>query len=312
MLTDQVFPRTDVERAIFAEIGAELTVLESPTPEGIREGARDADALLNTYAAIDAETLGDLKSCKIIARYGIGVDNIDLVAARERGVIVTNVPDYCVDEVADHTMTLLLAVVRKVVDGHSHTIGGGWGIDTLRPIRRLRGQTIGLIGLGSIAREVARRAASFGLAVQSFDPFIDDAIFRSEKVERCGDLKSLLMSSDIVSVHVPLVEATRGLLGSESIKLMPRGSIVLNTSRGPIVDVDAVVTALKSGHLGGAGVDVFPIEPPDASTLRGTPNLVATPHAAFYSEEAISESQSKAARSIVAVLKGEEPVYRVV
>jgi D-3-phosphoglycerate dehydrogenase len=311
VLTDQVFPNTDVERAILAEAGAELTVLEHGTADDIRKSAHDADALLNTYAAIDGETLAHLKACKIIARYGIGVDNIDLEAARQRGVVVTNVPDYCVDEVADQTIALLLAVARKIVIGHAHTIRGGWGIDPIRPIHRLRGQTFGLIGFGNIAREVAKRARSFGLDVQSYDPYIDDAVFRSEGVRRSPELDALLASSDIVSVHVPLVDATRSLLGREAIGLMRPNSIVLNTSRGPIVDVQAVVDALRNGRLAGAGLDVFPTEPPDATNFESTPNLVVTPHMAFYSEEAIVESQTKAAQCIVAVLNGDEPAYRV-
>jgi D-3-phosphoglycerate dehydrogenase len=311
VLTDQVFPNTDIERAILAEINAELTVVENSTVDEIRRAAHDADALLNTYAAINRETLGHLTACKVIARYGIGVDNIDLEAARQSGVVVTNVPDYCVDEVADHTIALLLAVVRKVVAGHNHTVSGGWGIDSLRPVHRLRGQTLGLIGFGNIAREVAKRARSFGLDVQSYDPYIDETVFGSEGVRRSGELTDLLATSDIVSVHVPLVDATRGLLGEEAIALIRPNSIVLNTSRGPIVDADAVVDALTSGHLAGAGLDVFPTEPPDATNFHTTPNLVVTPHMAFYSDESIAESQTKAAQCIVAVLRGDEPAYRV-
>lgn len=311
VLTDQVFPTIDIERKILAHAGAELVVLDDPSPGSIREHARDADALLNTYAPIDRATIEALENCKVIARYGIGVDNVDLEAARERGIVVTNVPDYCVDEVADHTLTLLLAVARKVVIGHSHTIAGGWGIEPMRPMHRLRGQTLGLVGFGNIARGVATRAQAFGLEVRTFDPYVKDDVLKAHDVISMGSLEALLGCSDIISIHVPLLPDTRGLIGAATIQQMKPGAIVLNTSRGPIVDVDAVIGALKEGRLGGAGLDVFPTEPPDASLFAGVENLVVTPHAAYYSDEAITESQTKASGNIVAVLTGGEPSYRV-
>jgi D-3-phosphoglycerate dehydrogenase len=311
VLTDQVFPSTDVERKILTDIGADLVVLEDSSEESIRTHARDADALLNTYAPIDRSTLEHLEKCKVIARYGIGVDNIDLEAARERGIVVTNVPDYCVDEVADHTMSLLLAVARKVVIGHAHTMSGGWGIDPLRPIHRLRGQNLGLVGFGNIARAVAARAQPFGLAVQTYDPYVKEEVIQEAGVKRASTLEALLETSDIVSVHVPLLDETRGLIGAEALARMRPDAVILNTSRGPIVDVDEVLRALRSGRLGGAGLDVFPTEPPDHGSFEGISNLVVTPHAAFYSDEAIIESQTKAAGCVVAVLHGEQPRYRV-
>src|SRR5918997_1659117 len=192
VLTDQVFPTTDVERAILSEVGAELVVLDDPSPESIRTSGQDADALLNTYAPIDRTTLEKLDKLRIVARYGIGVDNVDLQAARERGVVVTNVPDYCVEEVADHTFALLLAVVRKVLIGHAHVTDGGWGIDPLRPIHRLRGQTLGLIGFGNIARAVATRAAAFGLRIATYDPYISDEVLEAQEAHRADSLEKLI------------------------------------------------------------------------------------------------------------------------
>lgn len=311
VVTDHVFPRVDIEREILIVLGAELVVLEDPSPESIRRSASDAVAVLNTYAAIDRETIFSLDACKVIARYGIGVDNIDIEAARERGIVVTNVPDYCIDEVADHTLALLLGVARKVIVGNYYTMSGGWGIGPLRPINRLRGRTLGLIGFGNIARAVASRARPFGLIVKAFDPYVADGVISDAGAESATTLDELLRNSDIVSVHVPLLEETRGLIGADAIDKMRRGAIVLNTSRGPTVDVDVVVDALRSGYLGGAGFDVYPTEPPDYRSFEGVENLVVTPHAAFYSEESIIESQTKAARCIVAVLQGEEPRYRI-
>jgi D-3-phosphoglycerate dehydrogenase / 2-oxoglutarate reductase len=311
-LTDQVFPTLDVERAILSTIDATLEVLPAGTPDVIRADAAQADALLTTYAPIDAETLASLERCRIISRYGIGVDNIDLEAARERGVVVTNVPDYCVEEVADHTLALLLAAVRKIPLGDRLVHAGEWGISGVQPVRRLRGRTLGLVGFGHIGVQVARRAASFGLAVVASDPYVPAERMEAEGVGRAETLDDLLPGSDVVSIHVPLSAATRGLIGADALARMRGDAILINTSRGPIVSTEAVVAALREGRLAAACLDVFETEPPTAEVLDGVPNLIATPHAAFYSEEAIAESQTRAAQAIVDVLSGREPRNRVV
>lgn len=311
VLTDQVFPDTATEEAIFAHIGAELSVLADASTHDIALKAADADALLTTYAAIDAQTIAALQRCKVIARYGIGVDNIDLEAAKAAGITVTNVPDYCVEEVADHTVSLLLALARKLLPGHSSVLGGGWGIKPVRPLHRIRGQRLGLIGFGNIGRAVATRAVTFGFDVMVYDPYLAPAD-AGPRVTLEPDLEAILTTSDAISVHAPLTPVTRGLIDGDALRRMKPGAVLVNTSRGPIVDSDAVVEALRSGHLGGAGLDVFETEPPNAKALQDVPNLIATPHSAFYSEEAINESQTKAATCIVRVLQGEEPPYRIV
>ena len=312
VLTDQVFPTVDIERDILRRAGASLDILPDGSPETIRAMAVDADAILTTYAAIDAETMAALERCRVIARYGIGVDNIDLDAARAAGITVTNVPDYCVEEVADHTLALLLAVWRKVALGNEVVRSGGWGIATLRPVRRLRGRRLGMVGFGHIGRAVAGRALTFGLELLVFDPYIDDAALEGTGVQRIDELDELLAGSDIVTIHAPLTSSTKNLIDARAIDEMKDGAVLINTSRGPIVDTSALVTALSSGKLAGAGLDVFASEPPDAAALKSLSTLVATPHAAFYSDEAIAESQTKAAGCIVAVLAGREPDYRVV
>lgn len=309
-LTDQVFPSTDTERAILRDVGATLDILDDPSPESIRTNAKDADALLTTYAPLDAETLSALTSCRVVSRYGIGVDNIDLEAAKKNGTIVTNVPDYCVDEVADHTFALLLSAVRKVPKGNAIVHSGGWGIAELRPVRRLRGMKLGMIGFGHIGRAVATRASSFGLKVTVFDPYVSEGALEEAGARRADSLEALLEPSDIITIHAPLTPETRGLIDSHAIAHMKQGAVVLNTSRGPIVRTDAVIDGLRSGKLAAAGLDVFEAEPPDSSHLT-LDNLIATPHAAFYSEDAIAESQRKAASCVAAVLRGEEPPYRV-
>lgn len=311
VLTDQVFPDTATEEAILAGIEGELKVLEDASAKRIVSEAADADALLTTYAAIDAETIAALGRCKVISRYGIGVDNIDLDAAKTAGITVTNVPDYCVEEVADHTMSLLLALARKLLPGHSSVEAGGWGIKPIRPLHRIRGQQLGLLGFGNIGRAVAARAVAFGFDVRVYDPYLtaEDA---GPVAALEPDLAAILTTSDAISIHAPLTPATRGLINSESLDQMKPGAVLVNTSRGPIVDTAAVISALRSGKLAGAGLDVFETEPPDAKALQGVPNLIATPHSAFYSEEAIKESQTKAATCVVRVLRGEEPPYRIV
>jgi D-3-phosphoglycerate dehydrogenase len=192
VLTDQVFPSTDVERAILGEAGASLDVLPEASPDAIKKAAKDADGVLTTYAPLDRSTIESLERCKIIARYGIGVDNIDLDAAKERGIAVTNVPDYCVEEVADHTLGLILALTRKVVLGHRFVREGGWGIGALRPVHRLRGKTLGLVGLGHIGEAVAIRAQPLGLKIDIFDPYVDDAKISSMGGSLISSLHELL------------------------------------------------------------------------------------------------------------------------
>jgi len=312
VLTDQVFPTVDVEREILGGAGGKLEILPDSSPETIRAQAAEADAILTTYAAIDADTVTALKNCKVIARYGIGVDNIDLEAARAAGITVTNVPDYCVEEVADHTIALLLAVWRKIATGNQVVRNDGWGIAQLRPVRRLRGMQLGMIGFGHIGRAVAARASTFGLELRVFDPYIDESALTDTGVTRIEKLEELLASSDIITIHAPLTSGTKGLINAEAIDKMKDGAVLINTSRGPIVDTKSVAVALETGKLSGAGLDVFDEEPPDAALISSLETLVATPHAAFYSDEAITESQTKAATSIVTVLAGGEPDYRVV
>jgi len=312
VLTDQVFPTVDVEREILGRVGGDLEILTDSSPETIRSEAADADGILTTYAAIDSDTVAALRSCRVIARYGIGVDNIDLEAARAAGITVTNVPDYCVEEVADHTIALLLAVWRKIVTGNQVVRKDGWGIAQLRPVRRLRGKQLGMIGFGHIGRAVAARATTFGLDLRVFDPYIDVSALADTGVTRIESLDELLASADVVTIHAPLTSGTKGLIDAEAIAKMKDGAVLINTSRGPIVHTGAVAEALGRGKLSGAGLDVFDEEPPDNTMLSSLETLVATPHAAFYSDEAIAESQTKAATSIVTVLGGGEPDYRVV
>ena len=306
VVSDQVFPTVDLERAMLAEIDAELLVATGDV-DAVLEVAADADAVLNTYLPWSADTLGRLERCKIIARYGIGVDNIDLQAAAAEGIVVTNVPDYSVQEVAAHSLALMMAMLRKITVGDALIRSGGWKIDALRPIRRLSTLTVGLLGYGRIARRFAEAVQALEMDLVVYDPYIKPG----PGIPRLVDLGELLAISDVVSVNAPATPETRGIINAATLANMKPSAILVNTSRGPLVVLDDLIAALKDGTIAGAALDVFEQEPLDASRIEGVPNLLVTPHMAYYSEEALQESQRKAATQVIKVLTGEEPDYQV-
>lgn len=306
VVSDQVFPTVDLERTMLADIEAELEVASGDMDQ-VLSVAEGADAILNTYLPWDAGAIARLQRCRIIARYGIGFDNVDLEAARRAGIVVTNVPDYSVEEVSVHALGLILALVRKIPLADRTVREGGWAIEGLRPIRRLSHLTIGLLGYGRIGRRLSAAAAAMGTPVIVHDPYVQ----AGPGVPELVDFDELLERSDIVSVHAPLTPETRGIVGAGAIGRMKPGAMLVNTSRGPLVELDAVIAALRSGQLAAAALDVFDQEPLDVSRIEGVPNLVVTPHMAYYSEEALEESQRKATTQVIKVLTGVEPDYRV-
>src|SRR5579864_1013030 len=305
-VSDIVFPNLDRARAVLSAIGAELRLAEEPKPEAILRVAKDADALLATYAKITADMIRQMTRCRIISRFGIGVDNVDIPAATERGIVVTKVPDYCIDEVSDHAMALLLAVVRKIPLADRLVQDGRWEMPAVVPIHRLRGTVLGLVGFGRIPQLVAPKAQSFGMRVVSFDPYIPKNVFESARVESV-DFADLLKLSDYVSIHAPLLPETQGSFNDDAFRQMKPHAYLINTARGPIVDEAALARALDAGQLAGAALDVMPKEPPTSSPLFGRPNVIITPHTSFYSEESLVDLQTKAAEEVVRVLKGEAP-----
>jgi D-3-phosphoglycerate dehydrogenase len=306
VVSDQVFPSVDVERGLLAEIDAELVVATGDV-ESVLASASDADAILNTYLPWSAESIARLERCRVIARYGIGFDNVDLEAAAAAGIVVTNVPDYSVEEVATHALALILASLRKVVVANDSVRSGTWSIDNFRPIRRLSKLTVGLVGYGRIARRIAAPLEALGADIIAHDPYLQPGPDLPPLLE----LETVLSRSDIVSLHLPLNDETRGIIGADALARMKPSSILINTSRGPLVDLDALCTALREGSIGAAGLDVFDVEPLDAARVEGVPNLIVTPHMAYYSEEALAESQRKAATQVIKVLTGERPDYQV-
>ena len=306
VLTDQVFPSTTIEERLLGGIGARLEIADGSLVDVLSRGA-EADGLLNTYFPISAETVEALGQCKVIARYGIGVDNIDVAAANDRGIVVTNVPDYSVEEVAAHAVAMMLALLRKLPAADRYVRSGGWSIGALRPIRRISGLSLGLVGFGRIGRRVAQIATAMGMTVLVHDPYVSPPDDGLEPVS----LEELLSRSDVVSLHAPLTAETRGLIGSKQLEAMAEHAILVNTSRGGLVVLEDLVEALRSRSIAGAGIDVFEEEPVELTRVADVPGLLMTPHMAYYSEEALAESQMKAATQVAKVLTGQEPDYPV-
>jgi D-3-phosphoglycerate dehydrogenase / 2-oxoglutarate reductase len=305
-VADSVFPNLDPATQVLSRIGAGLQLASESTPDAVVRAAGEADALLVTYAKITAEMIRQMPRCRIISRFGIGVDNVDIAAATQAGIVVTRVPDYCIDEVSDHALALLLALVRKIPSSSTRTHAGQWEMKAVVPIHRLRGSVLGLVGFGRIPQLVAPKAKSFGMKVIAFDPFLPPDAFRRADVQRV-EFQELLQTSDYVSVHVPLLPETRGLFNRDTLGQMKQGSYLVNTARGPIIDEAALAEALDAGRLAGAALDVMTQEPPPPSPLFGRDNVIITPHTSFYSEESLVELQVKAAREVVAVLSGHAP-----
>lgn len=305
-VADSVFRDLDPARAVLSKIGAKLRLAEKPTPEAIVQVARDCDAMLVTYAKITADMIRQMPDCRIIARFGIGVDNVDIAAATDAGIVVTRVPDYCIDEVSDHTLALLLALARKIPFANSSVHAGRWEMSATVPIHRLRGRVLGLVGFGRIPQLVAPKAQAFGLKVVTYDPFVPQDIATTAGVDRV-DFAELVKVSDYVSIHTPLMPETKRLFNAQVFRQMKPTAYLINTARGPIVDEEALAHALDAGQLAGAALDVLSQEPPTASPLLGRNNVILTPHMSFYSVESLVELQTKAAEEVVRVLTGQTP-----
>jgi D-3-phosphoglycerate dehydrogenase / 2-oxoglutarate reductase len=310
-VTDSVFPSLDPAKAALARLNPTYRMSKSVNADDIVAVAKDSDAVLVTYAKLTREVLTQFTRCKAIGRFGLGVDNIDLVAAKEKGIAVNYVPDYCVREVSDHAMALLLALIRKIPLSNKLVQSGRWEMPAVVPIRRIEGTVLGLVGFGHIPRLVAPKAQAFGIKVIAYDPFAKAEVFRAAGVEGV-DLDALLQSSDYVSVHAPLLPSTRGMMNAAAFAKMKKGAYIVNTARGPLIDEAALVAALDSGQIGGAGLDVVAAEPlAKDSPLLGRDNVIISPHTAFYSVEALNELQTKCATDVARVLSGEKAVYPI-
>ena len=310
-ITDSPFPSLEPAKKALRRLDPEYRMAKSAAAGDILAVARDADAVLVTYARLPGDLLRQLKSCKAIGRFGLGVDNIDLAAAKELGIAVNYVPDYCLREVSDHTLALLLALARKVVFSNALVQSGRWEVPPIVPLRRLEGQVLGLIGFGHIPRALAPKAKAFGLEVITHDPYVAPAVLAAAGVDGVS-FDDLLARSDFISVHAPLLPATRGLIDTAAFAKMKDGAFLINTARGPLVDETALIAALDAKKLGGAALDVVTAEPlAKDSPLLHRDNVILTPHTAFYSVEALEELQIKCASDVARVLSGEKAIYPI-
>ena len=270
---------------------------------------KDADALINQYAPMSRKVIESLPNLKVVSRYGVGVNTIDVEAATENGVIVGNVTDYCMDEVSDHAFALLMACARKVVTLNQAVKNGNWDYKVSVPIFRLPGRVLGLVGFGRIPQTLAKKAQAFGIKVISYDPFVPAEVASEFNVELV-DLNELCAKSDFISVHAPLIEATRGMISDEQFDLMKKEAFIINTARGPVIDEKALIRALQAGKIGGVGLDVLEDEPIASDhPLLKMDNVILNPHAAWYSEESQLELKRKTAQNVVDVLSGYYPTY---
>ena len=306
LVTDYAWPSLDIERRILGGLGAELVVAETGEPDELVELAGGVDAILTNWKQVPPEALDRAPGCLVVSRYGVGVDNIPVDHATELGVLVVNVPDFCLQEVSDHAMALVLACARRVARYARETREGTWRLDG-PGLPRLAEQTIGLVGFGNIARALVPKARGFGMRVLAWSPSLTPERAGGE-VEVARDLEQLLAESDYVSLHAPATPATAGLIGEAELRAMKATAYLVNTSRGALVDEAALVAALREGWIAGAALDVLRQEPaPAGHPLLGLDNAIVTPHAAFYSDSAIVELQTKAATNVAKVLTGELP-----
>ncbi len=305
------FPDLDTESAILGKIGVAVADLRALPRGQVLEAARDADALMVDYFACDADAIRQLRRCRVICQYGVGLDGIDIEAASRAGIIVTHTPLYCRDELAEHTVALMLAAVRQVAAYDRSVRAGVWDYNRSVPLRRVRGSTIGLVGFGRVGRAVAERLAGFGTKILAADAFVAEDEFTRLGVRRVT-LDELLASSDIISLHVPLDETTRGLVDRTFLSAVRPGAIIVNTARGAIVDSASLAEALDRRTIAIAALDVLDVEPPPPDhPLLSRDDCIVTPHAGFLSPESLADLQRDAALEVRNALNGQIPRFAV-
>ncbi|MFP3511423.1 C-terminal binding protein [Peribacillus sp. SIMBA_075] len=311
LLTDYEFEHLKYEEEIFQESGLEIEFIKAQckTEEEVMEQAKEVDAILNQYAPISRRVIESLENTKIISRYGVGVNTIDLNAAKEKGITVANVPDYGMEEVSNHALALLLSSARKVTLLNKEVKKGNWDFKVCVPIHRFNEQTVGVLGFGRIPRRFIEKVKPLGFKTAAYDPFVSAAAMAAVGVQKM-DLDEIIAEADYLSIHVPLIDDTYHLINEERLKQMKRNAVIINTARGPIIDEKALSDALEKGVIAGAALDVTENEPVSTdSPLLTMDNVIITPHSAWYSEEAMVELRQKAARNIVQVLNGELTPY---
>lgn len=305
VLTDNIFPDLTVERNMLSEVDAEF--IEVKDPAKLKEECKNADAVVNTYLQMTPEIINSMEKCKLIIRNGVGVNTIDVNACSAKGIMVGNIPSYCMDEVATHAFALLLALTRKITILHNCVKQGVWDVKNAIPLFSLQEKVLGLVGFGKIPRLVNERAKPFGFKVITYDPYITSEMAQ-EAGARKVELDELLEKSDYISVHCPLTNETKGMFNRETFSKMKKTAFIINTARGPIINEPDLVKALNEGKIAGAGLDVLEKDEVEINNpLLRMENVVITPHAAWYSEESIVRRRIQTIEGVISVLKGGEP-----
>ncbi|MEX2141422.1 MAG: C-terminal binding protein [Pirellulales bacterium] len=304
LLTDYAWPDLEIERRILGDADVELVMAERTDAAALAELARDCDAIMTNWVKVPESVITAAPKCRIICRLGIGLDNIDVAAATQRNIPVTNVPDYCLVEVAEHALALLLALARKVAFYHHETKQGRYALQAGPTLRRIEGQTLGIVGLGNIGRKLAEKASPLGMRIL--------ATTRNRRQPlpdvRLVDLHELLAESDYISLHLPLAAETKHLIGAAQLARMKPSAYLINTARGGLIDTVALARALADGRLAGAALDVQDPEPPNlAQPPYNDPRVIITPHAAFVSQESLANMRERVARQVVDRLQGRRP-----
>ena len=312
LVTDFAWPSTEPEREVLAGIGAEIVEAPDSSEDTLASLAVGAGAIMACFAQVTSEVVRAARKCTVISRYGVGVDNIVVDTATTEGIVVTYQPDYCVDEVSDHVMALLLSWNRQVGFHDRVAKEGRWeGTPSPVPLVRLRGLTMGIVGLGRIGRAVAAKAAAFGMEIVAHDPYLPPESARPPGIE-IVDLSTLLSRSDYISLHSPLNDETRGLIGTQEFELMKPTGFIINCARGPIIDEASLCTALREKKISGAGLDVMEqAAPPAGHPLFQFPNVLVTPHVAFLSRDSVRELEIRTAQATADVLQGKMPQFLV-
>ena len=306
------FPSLDTERSFVEPLGCTVVDKRFAGDDEALEACRTAVAVMTDYFVCDAARIATFERCRVICQYGAGLNQVDVAAATAAGIYVTHTPGYCSEELGDHTMALILASMRRIVRFDRNIRSGRWDYNDGMPMRRLSACTLGLVGFGQAARAVAVRAQGFGMTLVAHDPVVDDAAFAAAGVARAAELSEVLAAADVVSVHVPLVQSTRHLIGAEELALLRDGAFIVNTSRGGVIDQRALAAELATGRLGGAALDVLEQEPPPSDDpLLSCTDAILTPHTAFLSVESLDVLQNRAGAEVARVLTGGTPIYGV-
>lgn len=312
VMTDDRHKTYDEEKKVLMSIGADLIIANCTTVQEVINNCKDADGIMVNLAPMPSEVINQLERCKVIARYGVGYDNVDVAACTKKGIYLTNVPDYCTEEVSDQALALLMACSRKVARRDAQVRAGQWNIGKADPIYRIAGKTFTFLGFGMIGRCLYRKIKGFGFSkILIFDPYVDAETIRSLGAEKV-DWENAIKNADYISVHMPLNEKTRGIINASAFRMMKPTAIIVNTSRGPIIDEKALIDALTKGQINSAGLDVHSKEPLDKeSPFLKIENCVLSDHVGWYSEEAMSELKRKVAENIKDVLLSGKPKYPV-